>query len=529
MKDKIKLLFIPYILILLGLVVGYTFLHWFLMIELQLFHLKELVICAWVPIFLTGVVGFLIFRLRIKVLNLSDKWKNFYSGFVWLSLLLPLSIAQFYIETATGKLTELDSIGDINKTKATKYYTVKSYYFDKYNYNVTAEFDVSGKHNENLNIHIYYVVPVIKKFDDTLNANIPAWLGIKYYETISNRLEDNEKDERYNKFWDECFNHFMEHNLDSFNYLERVPYSDDRDGYLEAIQKHDFYSTNENILTLVNEPFEARNGNKLIWILITTIIILVIWLIMIIIPKFDPTQLERVKNGQPDKEAQENLKGFLDLFLPKKNYLITPIIVLINVSVFLLMVLLGLGFIDFHGEDLLRWGANYGPMTKQGDLWRLLTCTFLHGGIMHLLLNMYGLIYVGIMLEPILGKVKFASVYLLTGIIASIASIWWYDATVSVGASGAIFGIYGVFFAFMLTKVFPKEFSSMFLISTAVFIGGSLLMGLMGGIDNAAHIGGLVSGFIFGIILTPSAKKRMIELDKEFADEIDDELNEEPI
>jgi membrane associated rhomboid family serine protease len=171
------------------------------------------------------------------------------------------------------------------------------------------------------------------------------------------------------------------------------------------------------------------------------------------------------------------------------------------------MVFAGLGFMSFHGADLLDWGANFRPSTTNGEWWRLVSSIFLHGGIIHLFANMVGLLFVGIWLEPVLGRTKYLSAYLLTGICASCASLWWYDATVSVGASGAIFGLYGLFLALLLTRVFPADFGKAFLTSTLIFIGYNLLMGFSGGIDNAAHIGGLLSGFLIGLILYPSLKK----------------------
>ena len=125
---------------------------------------------------------------------------------------------------------------------------------------------------------------------------------------------------------------------------------------------------------------------------------------------------------------------------------------------------------------------------------------------MHLVANIYGLLFVGIFLEPRIGKVKFAVIYIITGILASISSLWWHDSTVSVGASGAIFGLYGLFLALLLTKVYTKEFSKALLLGTLIFIGFNLIMGLTGGIDNAAHIGGLVSGFVIGIFISPQLK-----------------------
>ncbi|MBK8141395.1 MAG: rhomboid family intramembrane serine protease [Chitinophagaceae bacterium] len=197
-----------------------------------------------------------------------------------------------------------------------------------------------------------------------------------------------------------------------------------------------------------------------------------------------------------------------DLLIPKEGFFITPIIMNLNILIYLIMVIAGLGVVSFKGIDLLHWGANYRPYTTNGQWWRLLTSIFLHGGLMHIIANMVGLLFVGIFLEPLLGRKKYLTVYLLTGILASVTSLWWHTAKVSIGASGAIFGLYGLFLAFMLLKVFPKEFSKAFLASTLIFVGYNLLMGLAGGIDNAAHIGGVISGFIIGLILTPSLKAK---------------------
>ena len=121
---------------------------------------------------------------------------------------------------------------------------------------------------------------------------------------------------------------------------------------------------------------------------------------------------------------------------------------------------------------------------------------------------MYGLLFVGIFLEPLLGRTKYLLIYLTTGVLASVASIWWYEATISVGASGAIFGLYGFFLATLVFKVFPPAFSKAFFVSTLIFVGVNLLMGLSGGIDNAAHIGGLVSGFLIGLVMSKNLKQK---------------------
>ena len=125
----------------------------------------------------------------------------------------------------------------------------------------------------------------------------------------------------------------------------------------------------------------------------------------------------------------------------------------------------------------------------------------------HLLMNMYALIYIGMLLEPILGKSRFLSAYLFTGIMASLASLWWHDLTISAGASGAIFGMFGVFLALLTTTIVDKSIRKSLLNNIAVFVGLNLLFGVKGGIDNAAHIGGLLSGFLIGYIFVPSLKR----------------------
>ena len=120
---------------------------------------------------------------------------------------------------------------------------------------------------------------------------------------------------------------------------------------------------------------------------------------------------------------------------------------------------------------------------------------------------MYALLYIGLLLEPYLGKTRFISAYILTGIVASVASLWWHDFTVSAGASGAIFGMYGIFLAMLTTNLIEKTARQSLLASIAVFVGFNLINGLKGGIDNAAHIGGLLSGMVIGYAFIPSLKK----------------------
>ncbi|RXR21402.1 rhomboid family intramembrane serine protease [Flavobacterium amnicola] len=198
----------------------------------------------------------------------------------------------------------------------------------------------------------------------------------------------------------------------------------------------------------------------------------------------------------------EKNSSFFSIFKPVEGYFITPILIYLNIIVFAIMVLLGVDFFSPSSDNLILWGANFRPLILDGEWWRLVTNCFLHIGIFHLLMNMYALMYIGVLLEPYLGKFKFVSAYLLAGLLASVTSLWWHDFTISAGASGAIFGMYGVFLALLTTNLIEKNTRKTLLTSISIFVGYNLIYGLKGDIDNAAHIGGLIAGLIIGYAYT---------------------------
>ena len=194
--------------------------------------------------------------------------------------------------------------------------------------------------------------------------------------------------------------------------------------------------------------------------------------------------------------------------LSRSNLYATYGIIAINVVVFILMVMNGAGIFDANAMVHINWGSNYSPLTLSGDWWRLITCIFIHFGIIHLAMNTYALYIAGVYLEPMLGKTKYIVAYLATGVFASLASLWWHSEGVnSAGASGAIFGLYGVFLALLFTNLIPKQMRSSLLRSIGVFVVFNLIYGMKAGVDNSAHIGGLVSGMIIGFIFYPLLKK----------------------
>jgi rhomboid protease GluP len=213
-------------------------------------------------------------------------------------------------------------------------------------------------------------------------------------------------------------------------------------------------------------------------------------------------ELIRQRDQQNVAVKNSSRDGFA-LLKPTRNYFYTPIILYINVAVWLLMVISGVDPMSPSVEHLLNWGGNLRGLTLAAEPWRLVTNIFLHGGAIHLAFNMYALITIGVILEPAFGRTRYLLCYVATGILASITSLAFHDNIVSVGASGAIFGLDGLLLALLITRNIdiPQEARKGLLSSTIVFIGYNLVFGFAKeGIDNAAHIGGLLSGFIFGLL-----------------------------
>ena len=205
-------------------------------------------------------------------------------------------------------------------------------------------------------------------------------------------------------------------------------------------------------------------------------------------------------------KAIENNREFTRVFEPKKT-IITPILIGICIIVFILMYILGNGSEDIN--TLLMFGANYKPLILEGQIWRFATSIFLHIGILHLLVNMYALYIIGKQLEGFLGRTKYLLVFLGSGILGSLLSAVVHNS-ISAGASGAIFGLlgsllyFGYHYRLYLGSVLKSQVIPIIIIN--LIIGFTLK-----GIDNFAHIGGLIGGYLITCALGIPGKSKKIE------------------
>jgi len=186
---------------------------------------------------------------------------------------------------------------------------------------------------------------------------------------------------------------------------------------------------------------------------------------------------------------------------------VTLAIIGINVAVYLAMVLNGVSPVEPTGQQLVSWGADFGPYTVSGQSWRLLTSAFEHAGIIHIALNMWGLWVLGRVAEHIYDKGTFLGAYVLCGIGGGIASLFWEPAVVMVGASGAIFGLLGLLLTtfWLGESSIARDYSRGMMANLLIYGAYSLYRGAtVPGISNSAHLGGLFTGLILGGLMAPS-------------------------
>jgi membrane associated rhomboid family serine protease/Flp pilus assembly protein TadD len=220
-------------------------------------------------------------------------------------------------------------------------------------------------------------------------------------------------------------------------------------------------------------------------------------------------QHEAAQRGELDENARQPV-----ITAPwvqrESSVTVTQVIFGANVMVFIAMFCASDFSFDFTGKVMDVFGANYGPLTLSGQWWRLLTYMFLHGGLMHFAFNMWCLWDMGALCESLYGRWSFAVIYVITGVAGGVASVGWHPMIPSVGASGAIFGLAGALIASLYLGEFnlPRYAIQANLRSLLFFAGFNILFGIspigdMFGIhvDNACHIGGLVSGLLFGALI----------------------------
>ncbi len=202
------------------------------------------------------------------------------------------------------------------------------------------------------------------------------------------------------------------------------------------------------------------------------------------------------------KTATENAK-YENIFKPKK-IIAVKIVIALCVLMYIVTLIYGNYLSDnsTYGFNLalIILGANNTALFKAGEYYRILTSIFLHGSLWHLAVNMYSLWIIGNQVENFVGKFKFLAIYLMSGLMGSLFSLIFLGNSMSIGASGAIFGLmgcllyFGYHYRLYLSSTLTRQIIPIIVLNLALGF-------MVNGIDNAAHIGGLIGGYLATMIV----------------------------
>jgi rhomboid protease GluP len=501
---KLRRLILPLLLLSFAFTVAYSFLNWLLVARTGVIPLDEDLIDIWIPGALAWILVIVLIQPRLRFLKIRDKRNNLpilYHLAAVALVALPALLAQGYVKTASGDVTHVGDADRIATSPRTKFYVADRICMHLERPAGHGFAAITGRARESLNFEFYVLAPICSTSGESSAAH-QVWLGFKYHYRMSNSASDAEKNSAYGSFVRQSLQQFNAEDPQRYKYLETLGRNSDRKRYEKTLDLAEYRTTAPIILIPHLDSFGERTGNRLVWLLAALTIGPLIWLLMVMIPSLDQSRIaSAAKRTDP---ARARPPSFVRVLLvPTRKVYGLPLLIDANIAVFLLMVLSGLGVMSFDPDDLLAWGANFRPALHGIGLFRLITSQFVHGGLIHLLGNLYGLLFAGMFLTPIAVNGRLIACYLLCGLGGSIASALAHPATVSVGASGAIFGLFGIILTLVLLRdVRYAKTPKLLFLNAGIFVGLNLLIGTsIPAIDNAAHVGGLLTGALLGAAL----------------------------
>ncbi|RAJ85318.1 rhomboid protease GluP [Chitinophaga dinghuensis] len=494
--SKFRFIILPVLLTALAFILGYSFLRWLLDIKLHLLPLKHDVIILVLP-GLFSIVLALLFRRRFKTIQFKDKSSFWLLFFTTLLFLGPTLLMQQYLENISYREIQVRYPGQINGKAYNRNYYVGDYIPDTSHVAVYHIATTSGRYESTLHYTSFIAFPLCDKACDTTGIP-PVWYCLRYSSDLSNYSSDTAKDLAFNGH-KAALPEFIRNNLSKTGHLfEREPASEYADYYTRAIKRR-YPALQETPILLKPATTHISSHESLMWIALCFGIGLVVFTGIVLYKPYDPVALKQYISGNPYPE--DTFYQVIQFLHPKGDYPGSAMLIDTNLVIYLIMILLGVPLASVPASTLLHNGALYYPAVMEGQYWRIFTAIFIHSGGLHILYNMMALGVAGLMLEKLIGPKQFIGLYLITGLVASVVSMYWDKDSIQMGASGAIFGLFGIIAGMLLRKAIPKDRIGPYWVILVAFVGLSLLLGLvMPNVGNAAHISGLIAGVLLGLL-----------------------------
>jgi rhomboid protease GluP len=461
----------------------------------------------WAPLTFASIAWFLFLRRRINVLKLDRKhfegnWPS--HMLIIIAIVVPIGMSSALIRNFFSQQVEISSVKEIDPNKKFRWYCIDDLSIETEVVAGDQFSEVSGKHSDKLHYTAYFLSPLNSRLDDgTL-----VWIGKSYTTTMSNHENDDYKNRAWEAHWTESQNTFRSEILSETGCLKPVPAGEDKNRFLKGIHRNSFYKNKKHLIfERTQEQVTANLASMQKTFLIGTSISLFVVSLIFLLVKIQPRKLnDYQKNPSIIARNEKEIVSVILLMTPLKAL---PIITAINLIMFFVMMWTTSSFAHFDSSDLYDMGGLTQEFVQDGEYWRIISSMFLHSGFLHVMNNMIMFILFAMIMEPVLGTVKFTLLYLICGILAGIISVFTNDA-VNIGASGAIFGLVG--WALAQRLIYKNHDFSQALFMIGIIFGlVSLVFGfIMPNVNNYAHLIGLITGAVFSVVFTPKQDADLI-------------------
>lgn len=520
MYDKLRRIILPFCFTAFLYAVVYTFLNWSLIIRNRMFSFS--------PAFLSGELAFILawipvliwMRPRIALLEIRQLNRYYFLFFYQLLATVLLMYCVRYTQPLlylkVHGYRQLASVEEVEKYTGTDYFSIRSYFLDTSIHPALRTVYQDDTSADSADLAIYICSPMYKNAKDTAAHLADYWLGIEYKKKISNKINEESVPFLLKDFDAICQLQFQKDISKKIGYYEKI---DDKsllsEAFDDAADKAALDVTGADRFIFI--PHQRLYGLVLAvaWLKAGAafVISIALWMLAVFFIPFKQVVQENDVNADdylPYPEKERIVGKFFSFLYPKNDYVVTPWLVYGNALMFVAMLFSFTGFFSFPAYILYNYGGNLGYMTIHGHAyWRLLTFGFEHQGIVHFVSNMFFLVIIGMHLEPVIGKWKMLLLYFISLIMSGLVSAYYNWNIIAVGASGAIMGLFGAFYVLVLTRSTHQKISALFIWSLGVYTVIDFFLGFRYvGIDNAAHLGGLVTGIILGFVFMPLVRKK---------------------
>ncbi|MNK70977.1 hypothetical protein D3C87_904170 [compost metagenome] len=285
MREKLTKIILPFIFISTGFLLTYSSFYWLFFIRLKLVDLNDNIFGFFVPISISAILIWFYFRKKLRLLETTDKHKEFTLFISWVLLTAPVLTFQFYLERETGELTQLNNVEEILTNKPTMYYSIKNSTQHKNKSGLYVTKASVDRGNE-IGVGCYFACPLTNTEDTTYSKSI--WIGTMFGKKFSNRVfDDKEKQaKQISKFIDSSITLYNNYRYRTI-FLKRLSNSDERDDYMKSIKQADIPYNKENLIILKEETenYQLRTGTSLWWTIFTFITSNITWTLLTIFTK----------------------------------------------------------------------------------------------------------------------------------------------------------------------------------------------------------------------------------------------------